>query len=400
MARIPLYRRRERAKGDVAYVEIGGKRRTLPGRYNSPESKEAYAALVRDLARSPEIEIIGTARIDELVGAYWDHAETYYSRKEYLAIKSASQPLLDSCANLPVDEFGARGLERVRVRMIDNGWSRPTINHHVNRLRRLFRWGVARDMVHGSVLQSMLALPPLKAGRTTAPEPPKVPPVDWAVAKKVLPHCSPVLAAMLELQYLTGMRSQNLTEIRPADIDRSRKVWRYVPRRHKTSWRQKNLCIFLGPRCQAILKPYLDRKPDEFCFSPSESEAWRYENRPVHTGRGRKGTNEPGRKTKQYPSEVARLEREKAARRKRRATLANRHYTTDTYRQSLDYAIERAGIPHFHPHQFRHTRGTEVRARYGLEAAQVFLGHSHATVTEIYAERDFAAAESVAAEMG
>jgi len=41
---------------------------------------------------------------------------------------------------------------------------------------------------------------------------------------------------------------------------------------------------------------------------------------------------------------------------------------------------------HWHPHQLRHSRGTEVREGYGLDAAQAVLGHAEAKVTEIYAE--------------
>ena len=56
-----------------------------------------------------------------------------------------------------------------------------------------------------------------------------------------------------------------------------------------------------------------------------------------------------------------------------------------------------AAIP---PHQLRHTHATEVRRRFGLEAAQVALGHSQAHVTEVYAERDLTLATKVAAEIG
>jgi site-specific recombinase XerD len=43
---------------------------------------------------------------------------------------------------------------------------------------------------------------------------------------------------------------------------------------------------------------------------------------------------------------------------------------------------------------------TQVRTGRGLEAAQVVLGHAHANVTQVYAERDHALAESVIREVG
>ena len=54
----------------------------------------------------------------------------------------------------------------------------------------------------------------------------------------------------------------------------------------------------------------------------------------------------------------------------------------------------------WHPNQLRHLRATEVQRDFGLEAAQVALGHSRADVTQVYAERDLALAEKVAAEVG
>lgn len=42
-----------------------------------------------------------------------------------------------------------------------------------------------------------------------------------------------------------------------------------------------------------------------------------------------------------------------------------------------------------HQHQLRHTAATEIRRAFGLDAAQLALGHSSAQVTDAaYAERD------------
>jgi integrase len=48
----------------------------------------------------------------------------------------------------------------------------------------------------------------------------------------------------------------------------------------------------------------------------------------------------------------------------------------------------------------RHTAASEIRKRFGLEGAQVILGHAHAKVTEIYAEADQERAKLIAAEVG
>lgn len=41
-----------------------------------------------------------------------------------------------------------------------------------------------------------------------------------------------------------------------------------------------------------------------------------------------------------------------------------------------------------------------MRRQYGLEGAQVSLGHKRADVTQVYAERDMAEAARIAKEMG
>ena len=52
------------------------------------------------------------------------------------------------------------------------------------------------------------------------------------------------------------------------------------------------------------------------------------------------------------------------------------------------------------PNQLRHSAGQKVRDKYGLEAAQAVLGHTHAKTTEIYAESNFEIAAKVAREIG
>ena len=54
----------------------------------------------------------------------------------------------------------------------------------------------------------------------------------------------------------------------------------------------------------------------------------------------------------------------------------------------------------WHPNQLRHSVATRVRKVHGLEAARVLLGHSHADVTQVYAERNEGLAAEIAAKIG
>ena len=60
----------------------------------------------------------------------------------------------------------------------------------------------------------------------------------------------------------------------------------------------------------------------------------------------------------------------------------------------------KAGVEAWTPQQLRHTRATQIRKKYGIEAAQIILGHSKADTTEIYAERDLARARRIMGEIG
>jgi hypothetical protein len=195
------------------------------------------------------------------------------------------------------------------------------------------------------------------------------------------------------------MRAGEMVVMRPADIDTSGEIWVYEPSDHKNRWRGHRKQIPLGPESQKILTPFMGRDPQAFIFSPLESEKWRLEHRPPYHGRERK--------TKIYPSELRQREKLKAARRQKRKPKRPKgtRYDTNGYRRALEYGLKKAKkagfvVPHWHPHQLRHNRGTEVRKRYGIEAAQMALGHAKANTTEIYAERNLEQALQIAREMG
>jgi integrase len=54
----------------------------------------------------------------------------------------------------------------------------------------------------------------------------------------------------------------------------------------------------------------------------------------------------------------------------------------------------------WHPHQLRHNAATRLRKDFGLEAAQVILGHKTLAVTEVYAEKNVEAAKKIMGEVG
>ena len=192
---------------------------------------------------------------------------------------------------------------------------------------------------------------------------------------------------MIRLQQLTGMRPNEVIAMRPCDIEQSGEVWLYRPASHKNLWRGHVRQIPLGPQSIAIIKSFLNRHNDAYLFSPAEAEA------------ARQAERRRRRKSPMTPPQAARRPTKHAKRAKRQ------NYDVDSYRRAITYGIKkarRAGVevPHWHPHQLRHTRATEIRRRYGLEGAQVVLGHQSAEISQIYAERDLGLAVRIAREIG
>jgi integrase len=63
-------------------------------------------------------------------------------------------------------------------------------------------------------------------------------------------------------------------------------------------------------------------------------------------------------------------------------------------------ACKTAALPHFHPHQLRHAKATEIRREAGIDAARAVLGHRSPQVTEVYAEIDMNKAAEVMGRIG
>lgn len=234
------------------------------------------------------------------------------------------------------------------------------------------------------IYQGIHAVAGLKAGRTKAHDRKPIQPVPLETVEATLPFMPSQVADMVRVQLFSAMRPGEIRLLRSVDIDRSGEVWIFRPHSHKTQHHRRPREVLLAARAQEILGPYLDRKaddPEAYLFSPADAEAERLERMRAE------------RKTKVQPSQKSRRKSEP----KRKPGDCWRR---DSYTWAISKACKRAGVPHWCPLQLRHTRGTEIREKYGLEAAQVILGHSRADVTQIYAERDLKKAIDVMREIG
>ena len=106
-----------------------------------------------------------------------------------------------------------------------------------------------------TVYQSLKAVAALRKGRTNEVlESRKIKPVPEEHIPPVLKELPPQVAAMVQVQRLAGMRPDEVTILRPGDIDRSGEVWSYRPFTHKTEHHEIDKVILLGPKAQEILQ--------------------------------------------------------------------------------------------------------------------------------------------------
>jgi integrase len=375
-----------------AVVSVAG-RTVYLGQFGTPESREEYDRVIAEyLTRTRNRTLPADAgpslTVAELLAAYWRHVEGYYVKggrptSEVETTRQALRPVRRLYAATPAAGFGPAAMKAVRQAMVEQGWCRGYVNKQVNRVKRMFRWAAENDLVSASVPQALANVAGLARGRSAAREKPPVGPVPDEHVEAVLARVNPVVAAMVRVQRLTGMRPQEVVFLRPADVDRSDPAcWVYRPHRHKGEHHGRERVVFVGPRAQEVLRPWLERDPDAYCFSPAEATA------------GRNARSRAARKSPMTPSQEARKPKSDPKR------APGQRYTKDSYRVAIQRACDLVGVPRWAPNQLRHTQATELRKRFGIEAAQAVLGHSELGTTQVYAERDLARARSVMAEAG
>jgi integrase len=404
-AAVPKYSH-HKASGQ-AVVNICGKDHYL-GPWKSKASQIEYDRLITEwiVAGRPAVAQRTPANrtVKELILAFWEHAQAYYV-KHGRATGSADnfkipfRFLRKLYGHRPASEFGPLALKAVRAKMIEANHSRRYINDNIERIKQMFRWAASEELISSDVYISLRSVQGLPKGRGLARESEPVTAIDDAIVDATLPHLSPVVAAMVRFQRLTGARPGEVCLLRPADIDRSEDIWWFVPLEHKTEHHGRQRVITIGLRAQEIIRPFLDRDDEAFCFSPCDSEVQRRAKQHAARKTSLKQGHRPGTNRKEAP--------------KRRP---KERYTNDSYRRAIHRACDAAFPPpkempetevkkwqsehRWSPNQLRHSAATEIRKRFGLEAASVILGHSNPSVTLTYAERDLQQAAEIMREIG
>ena len=379
-----------------AFVLERGKKIYL-GKWGAPETEAAYQLYIHNLTSKlptapPANNGVGVT-IVELTAAFFEARADYYVKNgrqthQLARFRTAAEYPVRYYGDLPVRLFGPKKLLECRAMMEESGrFARKYINTLITCFRGIIKFGVEHELAPPEILVALQAVSPLKRGRSLSRE---MPPVEAVPAQVVDATCellSSTVAAMVKVQRYTGMRPGEVCAMRAGDVYMGDDIWIYTVRSDKTDYRRPLWAkkrIPLGPKAQAVLFPFLlakEGEPDAFVFSPRDAAEER--------------AREARAARKTPPTKQMRNRDAREARR-----FYDESYNTNSYGKAINRATKAGNLPHWSPNQLRHLYATEIRAKYGLEASQLMLGHANANVTQIYAERDFKRALEVAKTEG
>lgn len=198
-------------------------------------------------------------------------------------------------------------------------------------------------------------------------------------------------STMLELQWLTRMRSGEVRMIRTKDIDRtSSEGWLYRPGsdegehgQHKNAWRRGlDRVIVFGAKAIALLMCWLRLEDAEaYLFQPREAVEDRNARRRAQ------------RQTPRTSSQLARKRKKKPRR------APGLYYRATSYAHAVARACKKAGV-RFRPYGLRHGRKMAIERLEGADAARAVLGQKSIQSTQHYGRLDLHKASEVMTKLG
>lgn len=300
------------------------------GIYGSQESLDNYQKMISNIISTghPAPEVVVKPSIRDVIPKYLEYLEESYPKecKEPVAIARALKTVLGFYGPLQADLFSPARLIELRAKWIAKPMSMTTVNRYHQYLLNMFQWLGMMDVISASVWHSLRTVKKLQPKRSAAKDPKKVHPVNWEHVEAIKDYVSDECWAIIMFQWHTGARSGEALKLTMNQI----KDNVYKPEKHKNLWRGHKREIHIGPQARELLIRWSKGKsPDALVFEG---------------------------------------------------------YTSSSYWKAVSRACNRAGVPHWHPHMIRHRVATSVRAKHGLDGAQVVMGHASARTTEIYAE--------------
>lgn len=273
--------------------------------------------------------------------------------------------------DLEPDAFTPADLRAVQAHMVRIGLCRNQVNARKNRILRFFRWMVNYGHAQQVTVDRLENVLPIKAHHPGVRLSKEVKAVAPEVVKRTM-ECAPhVLAQAIEVQLRTGMRPQELVNMRIGGLrlTHTRENWEYLPLWHKTQHKRTIRIIKCGPEVQVILRDRIDAIAAQGCLMDGEIVV------PRIAAPGADLTG--GDQRRIWPWR-----------------------TVGGYYQAIKRAAKRAGED-WAPNQLRHAALTLAAAVLGDKAAAQVAGHTDVRTTrQHYIEPNLGLAEQYAQDFG
>lgn len=194
-----------------AFIHVAKKRYYL-GKHDDPAVHELYTRLTRVWDRTGHIDLslIQEARtprtghgttIAELGEQFRHYAEQRYVNRdgtlssEYHNFRIAWRVVRELFGSTPAEKFGPKKLREVQASMValrkknGDGWCRKNINKQISRIRLIFNWAVAEEIVPVQVADALKHVRGLRRGEQDVRESEVVTPVPEAEIDAVSHTC-------------------------------------------------------------------------------------------------------------------------------------------------------------------------------------------------------------------
>ena len=354
--RLPAYCEHKGTGQAFVRLTIDGKRQMIYlGKYNSRESLDRYDEVVGEWLATKEVAKLQSGpTVADIGEQYASYQEPLLDADKLYNVRNALKVLNTLFGDRPASEFGAVQFDRFRHELVKAEYSKAYGNRLILIVKQCFKWALKRGVIDANQFTGLMAVDPL----TSKEAPTKVvEPADDADVDATMLLLSADFQDMIRFLRATGCRPGEARLMQVGDIDREN--WLLHRDKHKTAHKGKSRIIPIPTSVQAVLLSRLLRPADAYVFGADDGE------RAYH--------------------------KRALARAIDRAIVRINHERSDADLPPMD---------HWHPYQLRHARATEVREQYGVEVAQVILGHSRIDMTQHYAGVTEAKAKEVGKLIG
>lgn len=331
--------------------------------------------------------------ITDLVARFEAHAKAYYKRLdgthtgEHLSIQRACSFLTEAHGSLHPVELGPKKLGELRDALVKRHFrcekdplgrekdgtgktlSRNYINSVIRRIKQMFKWAEANELVPATTYHRLATVEGLKSGRSDVRETKGLQPVTEQQVRATVPGLSRQVAALVWFCWYTGARMGEAVQLATRHVNMRKSPWIFRPPQHKNLFRGKDRVIPIGKEAQAVLRPFLQVVPDRLWFRPCDAL------------QERNAARLPDLPSERMKTRLARIARR---RREDPKWTPGEAYSTNAVQIAIRRACDAAGVEPWTPHMLRHAALSRIREQRGLEAAAAIGGHWQLDVTQAY----------------